>query len=77
MLKQKQFNFVSAFDRNSFLVQSGTRDQVTHLVDLEGFEDDAVACSCEDFNFNGARPCAHIEVVLNVLKNETVFNTQN
>lgn len=59
------------YDRMRFWVESDSRDEVEHLVDLEPFTytdfesgltiTDPVTCTCEDFELGKARPCRHIE----------------
>jgi len=57
------FHLIKPYTRLAYLVQSATRPEVEHLVDLEGFEEEKVVCTCEDFIYNRARPCAHIRSV--------------
>lgn len=54
---------VEPYDINTFLVQSRTREDVKHIVDLSDF-----TCSCEsalDFKTSSPRdPCPHIEAAI-------------
>lgn len=63
-MKQKHlFLPIEPYTRNAYLVGSGTRPNIVHLVDLEGYEKEKVVCTCEAFIYGGARPCPHIESV--------------
>ena len=57
------FHLVTPYTRLAYLVQSATRADVAHLVDLEGFDRQPVVCTCEDFIYNGNRHCGHIRSV--------------
>lgn len=54
---------VEPYDRNTYLVQSRTREDVKHIVDL-----DEMTCSCEaamEFMTTSEKaPCHHIESAL-------------
>lgn len=63
MTQAKLFHYVSPYSRNAYLVDSATRKDVAHLVDLEGYEKEKVVCTCEAFILGGARPCTHITSV--------------
>lgn len=54
------FHPVEPYTRNAYLVASGSRDEVVHLVDLEGYEQEPIVCTCEAFIYGGQRPCRHI-----------------
>lgn len=63
MFQLPLFHLIESYTRGAYLVQSGTRDDVKHLVDLEGDGDEEVVCTCEAFIYGGARPCRHIKSV--------------
>lgn len=58
------FLTVSPYSRKAYLVQSATRPEVYHLVDLEGFENEKVVCTCEAFILGGIKMCPHIKSVM-------------
>lgn len=58
------FHEVEPYTRKAYLVYSGTRSEVVHLVDLEGFEGDPVVCTCESFILGGVKICQHIKSVM-------------
>lgn len=62
--QQVLFHIAKPFDRLSYLVLSASRPEVEHLVDLEGFENESVTCTCESFILGGHRPCGHIKSVM-------------
>lgn len=57
------FHRILPYTRLAYLVESSSRPDVMHLVDLEGFEREKVVCTCEDFLYNGNKHCAHITSV--------------
>ncbi len=57
------FHPVTPFDRGSYLVQSATRGEVEHLVDLEGDGINPIVCTCEAFILGGEKLCPHIKSV--------------
>ena len=60
-MKQKGlFHIVQNYTRNAYLVQSMTRSEAVHVVDLEGDVSDPIICTCEAFIFGHVRPCTHI-----------------
>lgn len=63
LTQARLFHPVSPYTRNAYLVESSTRTEVSHLVDLEGYEKEKVVCTCEAFIYGGARPCPHIKSV--------------
>ena len=62
-MKQGILHLVRPYTRLAYLVQSATRPDVEHLVDLEGFDTEPVVCTCEAFIKGHARPCIHIRSV--------------
>lgn len=65
MIKQKKlFLEVEPYNRNSYLVHSATRPEITHLVDLEGDGEDKVVCTCESFILGNVKSCEHIKSVM-------------
>lgn len=64
MLQRKLFEAIEPYTRNAYLVESGSRAGIKHLVDLEGFERQKIVCTCEDFLYNGNVWCAHIISVM-------------
>lgn len=55
---------VVAYARGMFMVESSTREGISHLVDLEGFDGEDIYCSCESFTLSKIRPCKHITYLL-------------
>ena len=67
MKKIKQprlFPIVIPYGRNTYLVVSDTRNDITHLVDLEGYGKERVICTCEAFIMGHQRPCKHIKSLI-------------
>jgi hypothetical protein len=55
---------IENYARGVFLVESRSRIDIKHLVDVEGFDGEDVYCSCEAFTIGKARPCIHIERII-------------
>jgi hypothetical protein len=55
---------VERYGRGLYWVDSKSRHNKRHLVDLEGFRDEKlnepVICNCEAFRYHHHRPCHHI-----------------
>lgn len=56
---------VTEIGRLFFIVESRSRFWLSHFVDLEPgnhpWGNNPFFCTCEDFKFNGNRPCGHIK----------------
>lgn len=59
---------VQPLGRLFFAVKSRSRKR-WHIVDLEPCEDYSSKCSCEAWDFNVERPCAHIRACISYLRN--------
>ena len=65
--KTLQINFplyVEKYARGMFLVESKSRGDIKHLVDIEGFDGEDIYCSCEAFTIGKIRPCKHVKRVV-------------
>lgn len=62
---------VQKYGRLLYFVESRSRYNVRHLVDLEGFEIEAYVCTCEAYRYHGYRPCHHVlRVALHLVEEE-------
>lgn len=62
--RQLLIPFLSVYTRNTFLIQSKTREDVSHLIDIEGFDGEDIYCSCEAFVLGKQHPCQHIKQLI-------------
>lgn len=68
--KQLKITFparIVTYARNMVMVESGTRSDIGHLIDLDGFDGEPIYCSCESFTIGHVRPCRHIKTLINKL----------
>ena len=62
--QRKLFQIIQLYTRRAYLVESDTRAEIVHLVDMEGDGEDKAVCTCESFILGHARPCKHIKNVM-------------
>lgn len=63
--KQSQLSleWITPYNTGSFLIESFTREGISHLVDFFGFEKEPIYCSCEAFTIGKENPCKHIKSI--------------